>query len=161
MAVCFAAPRAWARLTLLALLSVTTGCASARIITYPGASEAGRVVVDQARGYAGTAYRSGGATPEGFDCSGFVQYLYGRLGISLPRTASDQFEIGREVNVERLAPGDLVFFRTEGHRVSHVGIAVGDGTFIHAPNQRSAVRTDRLDARYWEKRFAGARRLVE
>ena len=59
-----------------------------------------------------------------------------------------------------IAAGDLVFFRTDGHRVSHVGIATGDGGFIHAPNARSQVRVDRLDAPYWADRFAGARRLV-
>lgn len=150
-----------ARLLLCLVLTASTGCASARIVTYPGGANAGRVVVDRARSFSGTAYRAGGSTPEGFDCSGFVQYLYGQLGIALPRTASEQFEVGRKIDVDRLAPGDLVFFRTEGRRVTHVGVAVGDGTFIHAPNARSRVRTDRLDARYWDTRYAGARRLVE
>ena len=102
--------------------------------------------------YAGTAYRAGGATPGGFDCSGFVQYLYGQAGVALPRTAESQFEVGRDLRPRDIAAGDLVFFRTDGRRVSHVGIATGDGGFIHAPNARSQVRVDRLDAAYWADR---------
>lgn len=113
-----------------------------------------------ARAYAGTAYRAGGAAPGGFDCSGFVQYLYGEAGVALPRTAESQFDVGRQLRPRDIAAGDLVFFRTDGRRVSHVGIATGDGGFIHAPNARSQVRVDRLDAPYWSDRFAGARRVV-
>ena len=138
---------AWlAALPLGLLLATATGCASARIVTYPGGPDAGRVVVEQARTFSGTAYRAGGSTPEGFDCSGFVQYLYGQLGVSLPRTASDQFEVGREIDVQRLAPGDLVFFRTDGRRVTHVGVAVGAVAFTHAPNTRSRLPREPLDA---------------
>lgn len=118
-----------------------------------------RVVAD-ARSFAGTAYRVGGAAPDGFDCSGFVQYLYDRHGIRLPRTARDQFEAGRRVSSDRILPGDLVFFRTSGRRVSHVGVALGDGTFLHAPNVGSHVRRDHLSATYWARRFAGARRVT-
>ncbi len=110
--------------------------------------------------YTGTAYRSGGASPAGFDCSGFVQYLYSQAGVALPRTAEAQFDAGRSLRPRDIAAGDLVFFRTDGHRVSHVGIATGDGGFIHAPNARSRVRVDRLDATYWADHFAGARRIV-
>lgn len=152
---------AWAvRLTLCVLLAAATGCAGTRIVRYPGGPDTGRAVVERARAYAGASYRPGGAGPDGFDCSGFVQYLYGGIGIALPRTAATQFEVGRAVDASRLAPGDLVFFRTEGRRVSHVGVAVGDGTFIHAPNARSRVRVDRLDLPYWQQRYAGARRIA-
>jgi cell wall-associated NlpC family hydrolase len=140
------------------------GCASA-----PGRPPAGRggaadavarrVVVD-ARAFTGTAYRPGGADPAGFDCSGFVQYLYGQRGIGLPRTAHDQFRSGRRIQPGRITAGDLVFFRTAGRRVSHVGIATGDGAFLHAPSVGSRVRIDRLDAPYWARRFAGARRVT-
>lgn len=127
----------------------------------PGTHGSGAAVVAQARSFAGTGYRAGGTTPAGFDCSGFVQYLYAQAGIALPRTAEDQYEIGKHVRERGIEPGDLVFFRTEGRRISHVGVATGDGGFIHAPNSRSRVRVDRLDADYWSHRYAGARRIVE
>jgi cell wall-associated NlpC family hydrolase len=126
----------------------------------PGAAH-GAAIVSQARMHAGIAYRPGGASPAGFDCSGFVQYLYSQAGVALPRTAEAQFDAGRSLRPRDIAAGDLVFFRTDGHRVSHVGIATGDGGFIHAPNARSRVRVDRLDAAYWADHFAGARRIVE
>jgi cell wall-associated NlpC family hydrolase len=125
----------------------------------PGAVN-GAAIVSQARSHAGAAYRAGGTAPDGFDCSGFVQFLYGRSGVPLPRTAEAQFEVGRDVRPRDIAAGDLVFFRTAGRRVSHVGIATGDGGFIHAPNARSRVRVDRLDAAYWSDRYAGARRIL-
>ncbi len=153
-------------LLALAPLGWMAGCAShgmagIPVVTKPEATLNGDQLVVQARGYTGVAYRPGGATPDGFDCSGFVQYLYGQAGVELPRTADEQFAIGREVDGDALRPGDLVFFRTSGRRVSHVGIAQGDGTFIHAPNTRSRVRIDRLDQKYWATRFAGARRIVD
>ena len=152
-----------ARLIVLTLTLATGACASGggvgRGMTYP-VPGGGPAIVTQARAYTGTAYRSGGTSPGGFDCSGFVQYLYGQAGVALPRTAESQFEVGRDLRTRDISAGDLVFFRTDGRRVSHVGIATGDGGFIHAPNARSQVRVDRLDAPYWSDRFAGARRLV-
>lgn len=146
--------------SVLLWLVAASGCAAARVGSVAAPPGTARAVVERARTFAGTAYRAGGSSPAGFDCSGFVQYLYGLVGIALPRTASDQFDVGRAVNERRLAPGDLVFFRTDGRRVTHVGVVVGDGTFIHAPNARSRVRADRLDARYWQQRYAGARRIA-
>ncbi len=153
-----------ASLVVLAALAAT-GCGAGRgrgaVVSVPGARGGGADVVAQARAYTGTAYRAGGATPAGFDCSGFVQYLYAQIGVALPRTAAAQFDVGASIAPRAIAPGDLVFFRTEGRRVSHVGVATGDGYFIHAPNARSRVRVDRLDAAYWDDRYAGARRVVE
>ena len=149
---------------VLALCLSVGACASggrSRIVRYPGSTVSGSEIVAQARTYTGTAYRSGGASPGGFDCSGFVQYLFGQAGIALPRTAESQFEVGEPLRPKDITAGDLVFFRTEGRRVSHVGIATGDGGFIHAPNARSRVRVDRLDTpgTYWVERYAGARRV--
>lgn len=153
------------QVVLVVLLAATAGaCATAsapRPVASAPAGVHGAAIAAQARVFTGTAYRAGGATPEGFDCSGFVQYLYGQSGIALPRTAEDQFGIGQSLRPRDLEPGDLVFFRTDGRRISHVGIATGDGSFIHAPNSRSRVRVDRLDAPYWDERYAGARRVVE
>jgi cell wall-associated NlpC family hydrolase len=153
-----------ARLLVLALALAAGGCASraggSRPGTYPVAG-GGAGIVSQARTYTGTAYRAGGASPGGFDCSGFVQFLYGQAGVALPRTVESQFRVGRELRPRDITAGDLVFFRTDGHRVSHVGIATGDGGFIHAPNARSQVRVDQLEADYWSDRYAGARRIAD
>lgn len=128
---------------------------------YPGSAASGTAILTEARAHTGMAYRAGGATPAGFDCSGFVQFLYRRAGVALPRTAEAQFDGGRKVRDRDITAGDLVFFRTDGRRVSHVGIATGDGGFIHAPNARSRVRIDRLDSAYWSDRYAGARRIID
>lgn len=151
-------------LVVLTSLALAGGCASAsgpygRSRQAEPAAVALRVVSD-AHAFTGAAYRPGGADPDGFDCSGFVQFLYGRQGIRLPRTAAAQFRVGASVATRRIAPGDLVFFRTAGRRVSHVGVALGDGTFLHSPNVGSRVRIDRLAAPYWSRRFAGARRVT-
>jgi cell wall-associated NlpC family hydrolase len=158
--VCRARLSSFVRVSMLLLLASAAGCATARVGPTTAPPGTARTVVERARTFAGTAYRAGGSSPGGFDCSGFVQYLYGQVGISLPRTASEQFEVGLSVKPSRLVPGDLVFFKTEGRRVTHVGVVVGDGTFIHAPNTRSRVRIDRLDGRYWQQRYAGARRIA-
>jgi cell wall-associated NlpC family hydrolase len=109
--------------------------------------------------YTGVPYRNGGADPSGFDCSGFVLYVFGRHGIDVPRQVRDQFRLGARVDRGRLRPGDLVFFSTVAPGASHVGIAVSDVEFIHAPSTRGVVRVERLDSSYWSRRFVGARRI--
>lgn len=106
-------------------------------------------------------YRSGGRNPDsGFDCSGFVSYVFMHsLGLRLPATSAAQFVSGIKVARNEMRSGDLVFFRTSGKkRISHVGIYLDDGRFIHAPSSGKVVRIDRLDEKYWAKRFAGAKR---
>jgi cell wall-associated NlpC family hydrolase len=108
----------------------------------------------------GTPYRLGGTSPRtGFDCSGFVQYVYALFGVELPRQVHDQFHAGAKVRIDDLEPGDLVFFVTQGRHVSHVGIAIGGDRFVHAPNSRGVVRVDSLAAGYWGEHVAGARRV--
>ena len=106
-------------------------------------------------------YRRGGRNPDsGFDCSGFVSYVFlHSLGLRLPATSAAQFVTGMKVARSEMRSGDLVFFRTSGKkRISHVGIYLDDGRFIHAPSSGKVVRIDRLDEKYWAKRFAGAKR---
>ena len=109
--------------------------------------------------FLGAPYRTGGATPAGFDCSGLVEYVYARNGIAVPRTVAEQYQIGRSVRRDDLEPGDLVFFRTVAHGASHVGISLGGGDFVHAPSGSGEVRVEHLSATYWSKRYVGARRI--
>jgi cell wall-associated NlpC family hydrolase len=118
-------------------------------------------VVHTALMYLGTPYRNGGSDPAGFDCSGLVQYVFARHGEVLPREVREQFQRGRTVDLDEVAAGDLVFFETVSRGASHVGIALGDGRFVHAPSSRGVVRVEPYTATYWAKRFVGARRLAE
>lgn len=122
----------------------------------------GNDIVRTAYAYRGTPYRYGGSSRGGFDCSGFTSYLYRKKGVALPHTATGQFHLGKKVNRGELKPGDLVFFQTGGKPISHVGIYVGDGRFIHSSNKRSGgVREDSLDSAYYRGRYRGARRVRE
>ncbi len=107
----------------------------------------------------GVSYRLGGASPaEGFDCSGFVRYVFGLYHVELPRTVAEQYAVGARVDAARIQPGDLVFFSTIAPGASHVGLALDATTFIHAPGDGGSVRVDRLDAPYWRERLVGVRR---
>jgi len=107
----------------------------------------------------GVPYRNGGGDPSGFDCSGFVQYVFGQHGVALPRETRAQFQVGRAVEPSALEPGDLVFFSTVAPGASHVGIAIGGDQFVHAPSSNGVVRVERLSSTYWARRFVGARRI--
>jgi cell wall-associated NlpC family hydrolase len=124
------------------------------------AAPSAAAVVATALSLKGTPYRNGGNTPSGFDCSGFVWYVFGVHGIGVPRTVADQFRTGRGVRPDELRPGDLVFFDTAGSSASHVGVVVGSDAFVHAPSSRGQVRVEQLSARYWSSRYVGARRLT-
>ena len=118
-------------------------------------------LVMQAMGLLGVPYKKGGTSEEkGFDCSGFVRYMYEKsVGLVLPRRAEEQAKVTEEISRSELKPGDLVFFNTLKRTFSHVGIYVGDGKFIHAPRPGKAVRVDDMREAYWQKRFNGARRV--
>lgn len=111
----------------------------------------------------GVKYRFGGTTPDsGLDCSGLVRYVFQEVtGMTLPRTAKEQSGVGAKVGLADLLPGDLVFFNTRRFANSHVGIYLGDNRFIHAPSRGGDVEVATMSASYWQRRFNGARRLVE
>jgi hypothetical protein len=118
----------------------------------------GQLMAAYARKYLGLPYRYGGAGPDtGFDCSGLTGYIYSNFGVALPRSANQQFGAETLKNTRRPMPGDLVFFKINGRRVSHVGIYIGDNLFIHAPRPGRTVEFADLRANYWKTRFAGAR----
>jgi cell wall-associated NlpC family hydrolase len=119
-------------------------------------------VLDTALALVGTPYRAGGQSPQGgFDCSGFVTWVFGQHGVILPRTVGEQYRVGeRLASPPSVSGADLVFFATGHSGASHVGIALGDGRFVHAPSSRGVVRIESLGARYWAQRFVGARRVL-
>jgi len=128
----------------------------------PAAGERATAALAFAKSMMGTPYKWGGETPaEGFDCSGLVQWAYGKAGISLPRVTDQQFVAPGGVRVGRddLKPGDLVFFRDSTGYVHHVGISLGGDRFVGAPHTGAKVRIDSLNDAYWAKEFAGGRRF--
>ena len=123
-----------------------------------GAQKSRESLLSQGRNLIGTPYRWGGTSPKGFDCSGLVHYLYSKQGIFLPRSSRDQFTALPAV--EQPQPGDLVFFRKRGV-INHVGIYVGDGKMLHAPQTGSHVRIESMEKPNWQRRYAGARRALK
>jgi len=123
-------------------------------------------LLDRAKAFLGTPYRYGGRTPKGFDCSGFVSFVFESYGVSLPRSSVHQAKLGESVDLEEIQPGDLLFFKTRGkqNRISHVGIYLGEGQFIHAGSWGSrnsrCVKISELDGSYYVKRLASARRVL-
>ena len=130
----------------------------------PGAfaSAAADQIVQEAREALGTPYRWAKQSEKATDCAGLVRRVAKTAGIDLPRTSRAQYATGRSISAKDLKPGDLVFFKNTYRRgISHVGIYVGDGQFVHAASRRRRVVVDRLDEQYFAVRFAGARRIVE
>lgn len=134
--------------------SLLQSCAGGRVVDdYP---ELRTRLVDIALNQRGIPYVFGGNRPQtGFDCSGLVQYSYQQLGLHIPRNSYEQYRLSTPVYINRLQPGDLLFFRTRGIFVSHVGIYIGDNRFLHAPGEGRPVSIDNLDSTYWRKRLVG------
>lgn len=116
-------------------------------------------VLEYAKQFVGIRYRSGGESPSGFDCSGYVRYVFKNFGIDLVHTAAGQYKSGTVINRDELRPGDLVFFNTGGNGINHSGIYIGNNQFIHASSSRG-VRVDSLSDSYWSKNYRGANRIL-
>lgn len=123
-------------------------------------SQQGNKIVETGKNYIGVPYVFGGTTPSGFDCSGFLQYVFKQHGYNIPRLADEQYNLGSSAKVSQLSPGDLVFFSTYASGVSHCGIYVGDRRFLHASSSKG-IRIDSLDSDYWSSKFVGAKRIVD
>ncbi|WP_339248746.1 C40 family peptidase [Paenibacillus sp. FSL R10-2796] len=107
----------------------------------------------------GVAYKTGGTSTAGFDCSGFTKYVFKNVGLTLPRTSKAQYSVGTAVSKSNLRSGDLVFFNTLGNGVSHVGIYVGNGKFAQSSSSRGVTITS-LSQTYWANRYVGAKRVM-
>lgn len=125
-------------------------------------STGGQAAVEIAKQFLGVPYVYGGTSPRGFDCSGFMQYIYKQLGYNLNRVADAQMRNGVYVSRQQLAPGDLVgFYSSPGSGyVGHVGMYVGDGVMIHAPHTGDVVKYTNIDDSYYARTFAGGRRII-
>ncbi len=121
-------------------------------------SSMGSAILYEASKYLGTPYVWGGTSPDGFDCSGLVQYVCKSLGIQVDRVAEDQFKNGTPVNKDELQPGDLVFFEQNGY-IHHVGIYAGNNMMLHAPKTGDVVKYQSIDTDYYRSEYAGARRV--
>lgn len=148
---------------MLALALFLGGCAfsGGGREPYPIAPGTGSVV-DTARSQIGVPYRAAGQSPDrGFDCSGFVQWVYARHGVRLPRRTDDQLRVGRPISRSQLKSGDLVFFLPSARSSSlHVGIFDGRGGFIHSPSSGGRVREESLLAPYWRTTYYAANRVL-
>ncbi len=162
-------------------LLVFTGCAPKRVVSTPVKSDpevvpeqapepspvqnqpldyrVGTAAASLAIEQIGKIYRYGSAGPSAFDCSGLVFYIYGSQGISMPRTVHRQAKAGRQIARSQLIPGDLLFFALDGDQISHVGIYIGRGDFVHAPHTGDVVRKESLDNRWWKQRVRSIRRV--
>lgn len=119
----------------------------------------GQKIVEYAKKFMGVKYVYGGTSPNGFDCSGFVQYVFKHFGIKLNRTAADQAKHGTKVSKSELEIGDLVFFGSSSY-INHVGIYIGNGKFIHAESERSGVTITNLSESYYTRSYVTARRIL-
>ncbi|HCK3342410.1 TPA: C40 family peptidase [Pseudomonas aeruginosa] len=165
---------ALARFSILAFAALLTACASKapppapakQVVFRPTTnfSPAADDVLFRALGLVGTPYRWGGNTPDsGFDCSGLINFVYRDMtGIKLPRSTREMISMrAPSVPVQALQTGDLVFFATSGGRtVSHAGIYVGEGRFVHAPRTGGTVRLDSLQNSYWQRAYLDAKRVL-
>lgn len=112
-------------------------------------------IIKTAKKYIGKKYTYGGKSAKGFDCSGFVMYVFKENGIMIPRMSKNQFKKGKKINKSKALKADLIFFRIKGNRISHVGIYLGNKKFIHSPSSGKKVSISSIENPYWKKKIAG------
>jgi len=115
-------------------------------------------IVKSAKSQLGTQYQYGGTNNRGFDCSGFTMYIFRKNGVNLPRSSKEQYRFGRKINYKRGQAGDLIFFDVKGSGISHVGIYLGNGKFIHSPRKGKSITISSLKIKYWQKRYVAIAR---
>ncbi len=146
------------------LFASVTGCSSptkfsAKPVNRYGATS--EQVIRIAKSMLGVKYRYGGKTPKtGFDCSGLIYFSYLQVGITLPRTSRGQYAASKPVAKKSIRRGDLLFFRINRGRISHVGIYLGNNRFVHAPSSGKQVSIGELDSPYWQKHFVRGGRFI-
>src|SRR5688572_23976038 len=164
-------PRTALLTMLAAIAAMTAGCAGSRVAPVvetprhvtvePRIADAvGGAIADVAMGMVGTRYRYGGTDPlEGFDCSGLVYYAYEQAGYRVPRTSQELFRAARKISLGDADPGDLMFFQDQT-KLSHVGIYLGDGLFVHAPATGQNVAVGSLESPYYQEHLVAVGRLL-
>jgi len=120
----------------------------------------GPALVSYSKRFLGVKYSFGGQSTKGFDCSGFTAYAFKFLGYNLPHSAAAQYKMGLKISKKELLPGDLVFFETYKKGISHVGIYIGNGKFVHASSGVGYVTITNLSESYYTKRYKGAARIL-
>jgi cell wall-associated NlpC family hydrolase len=149
------------RLVLVGLLGVACASPGAPSPGRPSADDDRAAVVRAARAQLGVPYRYGGRSPAGFDCSGLVVYSYAEAGLQgLPHSAAALEAMSQKIPLREIEPGDLLFFRLDGPKTSHVGIYVGNREFVHAPSGGKPVEKVRFDHVYWGEKIRRAGRLM-
>ena len=143
---------------LIAFQIVLVSCGSSKTATKTISNEA--KLESQFRIYKGTKYKYGGTDKRGFDCSGFTKTVYtNAFKVKLPRTTKEMSKLGKKVSKNKLKPGDLVFFRPS-RRYDHVGIYIGNNTFIHSSTSKGVIKS-KLDNVYWKKKYRFAKRILK
>lgn len=158
-----------ARICLLGLVAVMlSGCGllgKSHLETSnrgPARGSSNHAVVQSVRSVLGTPYKWGGETPrEGFDCSGLMYWAFMRHGVKVPRVSWQQVNAGHKISRNDIRAGDMVFFDTGQKRGFHVGLATGNGTFLHSPKSGSHVAESNLSGSYWYRKFLTARRVAD
>jgi len=152
--------RALSGFVLLAFVaSLLSGCFSSYKPTPEGQAIRRGIVLD-ALGQIGRPYRYGGTTPDGFDCSGLVQYVYAQQGVKMPRTTREQHKAGEEIDLDDAEPGDLIFYSFNSWGIDHVAIYLGDGQAVHAPSSGRQVIVAPVGNRWWMDRYVDTVRVI-
>lgn len=118
-------------------------------------------ILETAKKHLGTKYAYGGSSTGGFDCSGFVMFVFNKNDIQVPRSSSTQYRAAKKISKNKAKPADLVFFTTYKPGPSHVGIYLGNGKFIHSPSTGKSVKISKIETSYWKKRLIGFATFID